>query len=83
MYSNLDQPVQIGDDVAFGGVITNDGGFNSDTSTFTCPLTGYYYFYFNLQNMGRSDSTSSTSLCSFSLIMDGETVASVSKYSFI
>ena len=46
--SGSQQPAS-GDIIEVYKVVTNAGGaYNSDTSTFTCPTTAYYYIYFNL-----------------------------------
>lgn len=48
-YATSHQSPADGVDLQFAGVLTNAGdGYDSATSRFTCPLTGYYYFYFNL-----------------------------------
>ena len=43
------QAPSFGDIIELSGVVSNAGGaYNPDTSTFTCPTSAYYYFYFNL-----------------------------------
>ena len=47
--TNSQYPIAVGDVIALPGVVTNAGGaYNPDTSTFTCPITAFYYIYFNL-----------------------------------
>ena len=75
VYSTSDQLPNIGDDVIFPGVTTNaGGGYSTDTSRFTCPVTGYYYFYFSLRtylaNGGYDE-------CLILILKDGSIMTSV------
>ena len=48
-YATATREFNGGSTVTFDGVLNNDGNFyNSQTSTFTCNVTGYYYFDLNL-----------------------------------
>ena len=44
-----------GDRVEFDGVKTNIGGHFDNSTTFTCPVDGLYYFYFSIMEDSSGD----------------------------
>ena len=68
-----------GERLLFPGVLTNAGGaYDSSTSSFTCPVTAHYYFYYSLWILVDD---SYYNHCYIDVIMDGAHVITVSHYS--
>ena len=51
----------LGQEIEFDGVITNIGGHFDNSTTFTCPVDGLYYFSFHVMS-DRSDTDAHISL---------------------
>ena len=65
-----------GDIISWDSLTTDVGdGFSLGTNTFTCPISGIYYFAFNLFNDGAIDQKNSGG----SIVFDG--IAQVKKIS--
>ena len=64
-----------GDILEFFGVNLNVGsGYGTDTHRYTCPTSGYYYFYYSLYaDLLDSDNP----YCSIQITMDGTNLAAV------
>ena len=73
-YATVDQEAIEGDIILFAGIEVNvGGGYDNDTSVFTCPQSGYYYVYFNtyiVRNLGDEP-------CLLSLRRDNTDIATV------
>lgn len=62
------QNMSEGDILQFDLLLTNLGdGFNLLTGFFTCPVAGFYSFYFSLDNDGANEGQ----VASVTLVMDG------------
>ena len=73
-YKTGSQEPEDGDTVRFQNIYVNaGGGYNTDTSIFTCPTTGFYYIYFNVRVRLEND-------CLVSLRMDDSVIASVGSF---
>ena len=73
-YKTGSQEPEDGDTVRFQNIYVNaGGGYNTDTSIFTCPTTGFYYIYFNVRVRLEND-------CLVSLRMDDSVIASVGNF---
>ena len=70
---NLDE----GDVVTFPYTHVNaGGGYNTNTSKFTCPTTGFYYMYFNFRVRIQDDTLRDQ--CMIGIRMDGSIMVTVS-----
>ena len=70
-FMSSSQEPEDGDTVSFPYLYVNaGGGYNTTTSIFTCPTTGFYYIYFNVRVRLEND-------CLVSLRMDDSVIASV------
>ena len=63
-----------GDRVEFDGVKTNIGGHFDNSTTFTCPVDGLYYFSFHVMSRQHPSSTYDSQV---SLMVGGTRVVSV------
>ena len=73
-YTTDDQDPDVGDIIRLPNVHLNaGGGYNTGTSIFTCPTTGFYYIYFNVRVRLEND-------CLVSLRMDDSVIASVGNF---
>ena len=65
-----------GERLPFESVVTNaGGGYDNNTSVFTCPANAYYYFYFSLylrMNQNFSD-------CHVDITLDGVLIVEVTQ----
>ena len=59
-----------GEKIEFDGVKTNIGGHFDNSTTFTCPVDGLYYFSFHVMSYTDSDDSQ------VSLMLDGSRVVS-------
>ena len=77
-YKYLNQaPDDYNELLIFPGITTNIGdGYNNDTSTFTCPVDGIYYIFFNLHVL-MEDPT--YDWCDVQILLDGVVMAEVSE----
>ena len=67
-YKEAPQNATDGDLITWDGLYVNNGnGFSLVTSSFLCPVDGYYFFQFNLWNGGAN----SGERCSATLVKDG------------
>ena len=79
-YATSDQYPDEGEVVTFPYIYVNaGGGYDTATSKFTCPTTGFYYIYFNVRTWLAEDGPSrSYWSCTIGIRMDGSTPVSVS-----
>ena len=68
------QHPNVGDIIPFDGVETNvGGGYDSSTSVFTCPQSGYYYIYFHV----RINLVDGQGACLVGIRRNGDLIATV------
>ena len=78
-YSTSHQDPNEGDVITFPSTSLNAGGvYNTTTSTFTCPTTGFYYIYFNVRLVIEDDSSSDHDDCYIGIRKDGRRMVTVS-----
>ena len=78
-YATSTQYPDAGDVVEFRDTYVNaGGGYDTATSTFTCPTTGFYYIYFSVNVYVHDDSSSDDDTCYIGIRQDGSIMATVS-----
>ena len=79
-FSTQHQEPNFGERMYFAEVTLNaGGGYDSSTSIFTCPTSGFYYFYISiLMNIHYTrGSPNSVERCYMDIVLEGATKASV------
>lgn len=75
-YSTSNQSPDEGVDLQFRGLLTGaGGGYSTSSSRFTCPVSGYYYFYFSIYILSQDPSYQR---CDIEMVMDETVMAQVS-----
>ena len=78
-YATSSQDPDDGDVVVFPYTYVNaGGGYSTATSTFTCPMTGFYYIYFNVHTLIEDDGSNERTFCMIGITMDGSIMTIVS-----
>ena len=78
-YATSTQYPDHGDVVEFPYTYVNaGGGYNTATSTFTCPTTGFYYIYFSVHVYIYDDNVSVFDECLIGIREDGSIMTAVS-----
>ena len=82
-YTTDPQDPDAGDVITFPNIYVNAGeGYDTTTSTFTCPTTGFYYIYFNVRVDMADTVDGSRDQCLINIRMDGSIMATVSRNPF-
>ena len=77
-YTTDDQDPDVGDIIRLPNVHLNaGGGYNTGTSIFTCPTTGFYYIYFNMFLWMEDEGSSSRDDCRIGIRVDGTIMVTV------